>query len=39
MKDKRKIILNHIESGKVNNTRLAEYFANRIKERGIENAF
>lgn len=37
MRSKRKIILNKIESGKVNNTRLAEYFANKFKERGIEN--
>ncbi len=39
MRNKRKIILNKIESGKVNNARLAEYFANKYKERGIENAF
>ena len=38
MRGKRKIILNKIESGKVNNKRLAEYFANKFKERGIENA-
>ena len=37
MRSKRKIILNKIESGKVNNTRLAEYFANKFKERGVEN--
>lgn len=35
MRNKRKIILNLIDNGKVNNERLAEYFANKIKERGI----
>lgn len=37
MRNKRKIVLNQIESGKVNNKRLAEYFANKFKERGIAN--
>lgn len=37
MRNKRKIILDVIEDGKVNNRRLAEYFANKFKERGIEN--
>ena len=37
MRNKRKIVLNMIESGNVNNTRLAEYFANKFKERGIKN--
>lgn len=37
MRHKRKIILNKIESGNVNNTRLAEFFANKFKERGIHN--
>lgn len=37
MRNKRKIVLNVIEDGKVNNTRLAEYFANKFKERGIEH--
>lgn len=37
MRNKRKIVLEQIESGKVNNTRLAEYFANKFKERGIKH--
>jgi hypothetical protein len=36
VRTKRKVIVNMIENGKVNNTRLAEYFANKFKERGIE---
>ena len=39
MRNRRKIIVNMIESGCVNNARLAEYFANKFKERGCqENA-
>lgn len=37
MRDKRKIVLRMIEGEKVNNMRLAEYFANKFKERGIEH--
>lgn len=35
MKNKRKIVINLVDAGKVNNERLIEYFANRIKERGV----
>lgn len=34
---KRKVVVNMIESGKVNNARLVECLANKYKERGIEN--
>lgn len=34
---KRKVIINLVESHTVNNNRLVEYFASKIKERGIEN--
>lgn len=37
MRNKRKIILDVIEDGKVSNRRLAEYLAEKYKERGIEN--
>lgn len=35
MRNKRKIVINLVDAGKVNNERLIEYFANRIKERGV----
>lgn len=38
MRNKRKIIVNKIESGVVNNTRLVEYLANKFKERGCGDA-
>ena len=34
---KRKVVVNFIETNNLNNARLVEYFANRIKERGINN--
>ena len=37
MRTKRKVVLNFIESGDINNARLIEYLANKYKERGIEN--
>jgi hypothetical protein len=38
MRNERKIIVRLIESDKVHNHRLlAEFFANKIKERGVEN--
>lgn len=37
MRNKRKIVINLVDAGKVNNERLVEYFANRIKERGLNN--
>lgn len=37
MRNKRKIVVNLVDTGKVNNERLIEYFANRIKERGLDN--
>lgn len=37
MRNKRKIVINLVDVGKVNNERLIEYFANRIKERGLNN--
>lgn len=37
MRNKRKIILKMADSGAVNNARLVEYFANKFKERGVEN--
>lgn len=33
----RKIVVQLVEKGSVNNHRLAEYFANKIKERGLNN--
>ena len=36
MREKRKMVLDVIEDGRVNNARLAEYFANKFKERGIK---
>ena len=37
MRNKRKITISFVESGKVNNARLAEYFAERFKERGCQD--
>lgn len=37
MRNKRKVVLTQIENGTVNTKRLAEYFANKFKERGIEH--
>lgn len=37
MRNKRKIVVELVDIGKVNNERLIEYFANRIKERGHNN--
>lgn len=34
MRNKRKVIVNMIDSGNVNNARLVEYLANKFKERG-----
>ena len=34
---KRKIIIQKIESGKVNNARLIEHLAEKFKERSVEN--
>lgn len=39
MRNKRKIVINLVDAGKVNNERLIEYFANRIKERGLDNEY
>lgn len=35
MRNKRKVVVNLIDNGKINNERLVEYFANKIKERGV----
>jgi hypothetical protein len=35
--NKRKIVLEVIEDGRVSNRRLAEYFAEKFNERGIKN--
>ena len=37
MRNKRKITVNLIESGRVNNTRLIEYLADKFKERGLDD--
>ncbi len=37
MRNKRKVVVKLIESGKVNNARLVEYLANKYKERGSLN--
>lgn len=37
MRNKRKIVVNMVENGNINNARLIEYLANKFKERGIEN--
>ena len=37
MRHERKVVVKLIETEKIHNARLAEYFANRIKERGITN--
>lgn len=34
---KRNVVVRLIEAEKINNARLIEYFANKVKERGIEN--
>lgn len=36
MRSKRKVVVNLIQSEQVHNARLIEYFANRVKERGVE---
>lgn len=36
MRSQRKVVVNLIQSEQVHNARLVEYFANRIKERGVE---
>ena len=36
-KNKRKIVVKLIESDKVHNQRLAEYFAQKFNERGLKN--
>lgn len=36
MRSKRKIVVNLLDTGKVNNERLIEYFANKIKEMGLQ---
>ena len=33
----RKVVVNLIETEKIHNHRLAEYFANKYKERGLQN--
>ena len=38
MRSERKVVVKLIESEKIYNQRLAEYFANKIKERGMGNA-
>lgn len=38
MRNKRKIVLNLVDNGKVNNQRLVEYFADKFKERGTPDA-
>ena len=37
MRGKREIVVNLIESEKIHNHRLAEYFARKFNERGIKN--
>lgn len=37
MRNKRKITVNLIENGNINNARLVEYLANKFKERGTHN--
>lgn len=36
MRSKRKVVVNLIQSEQLHNARLIEYFANRVKERGVE---
>lgn len=36
MRNSRKVVVNLVQSEQVSNARLIEYFANRIKERGVE---
>lgn len=36
MRNKRKVVVKLIQSEQVHNARLIEYFANRVKERGVE---
>lgn len=37
MRNRRRVIINLVETNNVNNARLIEYLANKFKERGIEN--
>lgn len=37
MRNKRKIVVELVDTGKVNNERLIEYLANRVKERRCNN--
>lgn len=39
MRNKRKVVINLIESGNVHNQRLAEYFARKISERGLNREY
>lgn len=36
MRNRKKVMVNLVQSEQVHNARLVEYFANRIKERGVE---
>lgn len=36
MQSKRKVVVKLIQNEQVHNARLIEYFANRVKERGVE---
>ena len=36
MRNKRKVVVNLIETNKINNARLVEYLANKYKERNVE---
>ena len=38
MRNKRKVVINLIESENIHNQRLAEYFARKISERGLNRA-
>ena len=35
MRNKKKVVVNLFKCDKVNNARLIEYFANKVKERGL----
>ena len=37
MRNKRKIVVELVDTGKVNNERLIEYLTNKVKERGLNN--
>ncbi len=37
MRNKRKVVIEFVKKGEVNNARLVEYFASKFNERGLKN--